>query len=63
MDTPYRLQKLLEEVNLTFGKNRRVTLGINITLENEMFFRGAISDVIKQLHLKKAEFVLVVHTK
>jgi 16S rRNA (cytidine1402-2'-O)-methyltransferase len=63
MDTPYRLQKLLEEIGLTFGKNRRVTLGINITLENEMFLRGTISDVIKQLHMKKAEFILVVHAK
>jgi 16S rRNA (cytidine1402-2'-O)-methyltransferase len=63
MDTPYRLQKLLEEISQTFGKNRRVTLGLNITLENERFLRGSISEVIKQLNVKKAEFVLVVHEK
>lgn len=63
MDTPYRLTKLLEEVMQTFGKNRKVTLGLNITQENEKFLRGSIFDVIKQLNLKKAEFVLVVHEK
>ncbi len=63
MDTPYRLTKLLEEVMQTFGKNRKVTLGVNITQENEKFLRGTISDVIKQLNLKKAEFVLVIHGK
>lgn len=63
MDTPYRLQKLLEEVGQTFGKNRRVTLGINITMENEKFLRGTIYDVTKQLTYKKAEFVLIVHSK
>lgn len=63
MDTPYRLTKLLDEVAQTFGKNRRVTLGLNITQENEKFLRGSISEVIKQLNFKKAEFILVVHQK
>lgn len=63
MDTPYRLTKLLEEVMHTFGKNRKVTLGLNITQENEKFLRGAIIDVIKQMNLKKAEFVLIIHGK
>ncbi len=63
MDTPYRLQKLLEEVGQTFGKNRRVTLGINITMENEKFLRGTISEVTKQLTQKKAEFILIIHSK
>ncbi|MBW6473957.1 MAG: 16S rRNA (cytidine(1402)-2'-O)-methyltransferase [Anaerolineaceae bacterium] len=63
MDTPYRLQKLLEEVGQTFGKNRRITLGINITMDNEIFLRGTVVEVIKQLNQKKAEFILVVHAK
>jgi len=63
MDTPYRLQKLLEEVSQTFGKNRRITLGINITMENEKFLRGTVAEIIKQLNQKKAEFILVVHAK
>ena len=63
MDTPYRLQKLLEEVSQTFGKNRRITLGINITMENEKFLRGTVAEIMKQLNQKKAEFILVVHAK
>ena len=63
MDTPYRLQRLLEEAAQTFGNNRRITLGVNLTMENERFFRGPISQVIKQLNVKKAEFMLVVHPK
>jgi len=63
MDTPYRLQKLLEEVSQTFGKNRRITLGINITMDNEKFLRGTVSEITKQLNQKKAEFILVVHAK
>ena len=63
MDTPYRLQKLLEEVGQTFGKNRRMTLGINITMDNEKFLRGTVAEISKQLNLKKAEFILVVHAK
>ena len=63
MDTPYRLTKLLEEVALTFGKNRQVTLAVNITMDNEQYYRGSVSEVISQLTTKKAEFILVVHTK
>ena len=63
MDTPYRLAKLLEEVAITFGKNRQVTLAVNITMENEQYYRGPVSDVISQLKTKKAEFILVVHSK
>lgn len=63
MDTPYRLQKLLDEVGQTFGKNRRITLGINITMDNEKFLRGTVAEIIKQLNQKKAEFILVVHAK
>jgi 16S rRNA (cytidine1402-2'-O)-methyltransferase len=63
MDTPYRLQKLLEEVGQTFGKNRRITLGINITMDNEKFLRGTVVEISRQLNQKKAEFILVVHAK
>ncbi len=63
MDTPYRLTKLLEEVAITFGKNRQVTLAVNITMENEQYYRGPVSEVLSQLITKKAEFILVVHAK
>ncbi len=61
MDTPYRLVKLLEEVGRLFGKNRRITLATNITMENEKYYRGTIADVSREIQQKKAEFILVVH--
>lgn len=63
MDTPYRLEKLLEEVEQTFGKNRRITLAINITMENEKFLRGTVAEITQHLTQKKAEFILIVHSK
>jgi 16S rRNA (cytidine1402-2'-O)-methyltransferase len=61
MDTPYRLTKLLDEISRTFGKNRQITLAVNITMENEQYYRGTIAEVISALTLTKAEFMLVVH--
>ena len=63
MDTPYRLQKLLEEVGQTFGRNRRITLAINITMGNEKFLRGTVAEITQQLTQKKAEFILIIHSK
>lgn len=63
MDTPYRLIKLVEEVGNNFGKNRRITLATNMTMENEKYYRGTVSEVLKQLNQKKAEFILVVHSR
>jgi 16S rRNA (cytidine1402-2'-O)-methyltransferase len=63
MDTPYRLSKLLEEAAKTFGKNRRITLAMNLTLDNEKILRGSFADIIPQINSKKAEFILVVHNR
>ncbi|OJX46132.1 MAG: 16S rRNA (cytidine(1402)-2'-O)-methyltransferase [Chloroflexi bacterium 44-23] len=61
MDTPYRLVKLLDEIGHLFGKNRRITLATNITMENEKYYRGSIAEVSREIQQKKAEFILVVH--
>jgi len=63
MDTPYRLVKLLDEVNTTFGSGRLVTLACDITLASEKIYRGRISDVKKQVGEKKAEFILILHAQ
>lgn len=63
MDTPYRLTKILDEAGKVFGKNRRITLGTNITQDNEKFYRGTIAEVISQVQQKKAEFILVIHAR
>jgi len=61
MDTPYRLEKLIAEVGKTFGNNRKATLAINITQENEQYLRGSLKDIQRQVQGRKAEFMLVVH--
>ncbi len=61
MDTPYRLEKLISETGNTFGNNRKATLAINITQENEQYLRGSLKSLQKQIHGKKAEFMLVIH--
>jgi 16S rRNA (cytidine1402-2'-O)-methyltransferase len=61
MDTPYRLTALLQDVAKMFGKGQRVTLACNLTLPNEIIFRGPVQDVIHQAGGRKAEFILVLH--
>ena len=63
MDTPYRLTRILEDVSQAFGKNRKITLALNISMDDEKILRGSVSEVMNQLKLKKAEFILVVHSK
>lgn len=61
MDTPYRLVKLLHEVNSVFGKKQIVTLSCDLTLATENIFRGTISDVQNKVGKRKAEFILIIH--
>ena len=61
MDTPYRLGKLLEEVETVFGKNRQVTLAIDLTLHSELVLHGSLAEIRQRIQARKGEFVLVVH--
>ena len=61
MDTPYRLGKLLEEVETVFGKNRQVTLAIDLTLYSELVLHGSLAEIRQRIQARKGEFVLVVH--
>jgi 16S rRNA (cytidine1402-2'-O)-methyltransferase len=63
LDTPYRLSALLEDVSKIFGKNRRVTLGFDLTLSSEMIFRGTAGDIARQTNNRKGEYVLVIHAE
>lgn len=60
MDTPYRLESLLEDVSKTFGKGQSVTLACDLTLCSEKIYRGSIGEVRQQLGKRKAEFILVI---
>ena len=61
MDTPYRLGKLLEEIQTILGKNRKVTLACNLTQPEEKIYRGPIAEITKKVGKQKAEFILILH--
>lgn len=61
MDTPYRLAALLDDVEKTFGKGQRLTLGFDLTQDSELILRGTPSEVKKALGPRKGEFMLIVH--
>jgi 16S rRNA (cytidine1402-2'-O)-methyltransferase len=61
MDTPYRLGKLLSEVKVNFGKNRLITLAIDLTLPVECLFHGPISEISQNVKDRKGEFILILH--
>jgi len=61
MDTPYRLEKLLLEIRQTFGKNRLVTLAMDLTLESEEILHGSVTEILPRVKNRKSEFMLIVH--
>lgn len=61
MDTPYRLERMLQDVQSTFGKGRMITLGLNLTLPNEKILHQPVGEIIRQLKGQKSEFILIVH--
>jgi 16S rRNA (cytidine1402-2'-O)-methyltransferase len=62
MDTPYRLGKLLDELEGVFGGGQRITLACDLTLPSESIFRGGISSLRRQVGKRKAEFILILHS-
>lgn len=61
MDTPYRLQRTLEEIEKVFGKGQKITLACDLTLKTESIYRGSVREIRNQLKKSKAEFILVLH--
>lgn len=61
MDTPYRLSKLLEEVQTEFGKNLDILLACDLTLKKETVFRGSIGDILPKVTGQKREFILILN--
>ncbi len=60
MDTPYRLGKLLLEVQQAFGKKQRVFLACDLTLPGERLYLGTVEEVIQLTNNRKAEFILIL---
>jgi len=61
MDTPYRLQTLLTEVQKVFGPGQSATLASNLTLPSEHIYRGRIKEILNEVQGVKAEFILVLY--
>jgi 16S rRNA (cytidine1402-2'-O)-methyltransferase len=61
MDTPYRLTKLLEEVQAVFGKNQDILLACDLTLKKEAVFRGSVGNILPQVSGSKREFILILN--
>ncbi len=61
MDTPYRLTKLLREVESVFGKNQDILLACDMTLKKEAIFRGTIKEILPKVSGQKREFILILN--
>ena len=65
MDTPYRLVRLLEDVQKAFGTNCYCVLAFELTGEREKFFRGTVQSILAKAQAVqlKGEFVLMVNNR
>lgn len=63
METPYRLKAILTDIVKIFGTAARVSVGFDLTLPKEKFYRGEASKILKEVEEKnlKGEFVLVIN--
>lgn len=60
METPYRLTKLLEELN-KLNLKREIFLACDLGSQNEVLLRGMVAGVLKKIEgQEKREFVLVI---
>jgi 16S rRNA (cytidine1402-2'-O)-methyltransferase len=65
LDTPYRLKKLLMEVNSIFGENQPIVLAYNLTMNDQKLFRGKAGNILKDAEKRnlKGEFVLLIDNR
>lgn len=62
MDTPYRMQKMIDELVLHIPQ-RRILVGIDMTQPTEQILEGLPSQVKGQISVKKAEFMILVYAE
>jgi 16S rRNA (cytidine1402-2'-O)-methyltransferase len=61
MDTPYRLTKLLTEVQAIYGKKQDILLACDLTQKTEAIFRGQIATILPKVSGQKMEFMLILN--
>lgn len=59
MDTPYRLNKLIDELNAVCP-NRIAFLGLELNKEDESLIKGTISYIKSRINNEKKEFILIL---
>jgi 16S rRNA (cytidine1402-2'-O)-methyltransferase len=64
-ESPYRILKLMDELEKHFGSERQVAVGREISKLHETYYRGTIQEVINQLKsgILKGEMVVVLAGK
>lgn len=62
LETPYRLKAILSDIVHILGKDLRLSIGFELTTENERFLRGTAEQVLKiaEQEALKGEFVIVI---
>ena len=60
MDTPYRMQRLLQEVQQTFGKKQDIFLACDLTMSEEHLYLGSVDEILTRTQNRKAEFILIL---
>ncbi|MBI9071427.1 MAG: 16S rRNA (cytidine(1402)-2'-O)-methyltransferase [Melioribacteraceae bacterium] len=65
METPYRLKAILADIKKLFGQHQKIVLAYKLTMPEEKFYRGTVSDILKIAEDKslKGEFVLLVDNR
>lgn len=61
MDTPYRLSKLLQEVETVFGRNRMATLALDVSLPIELILHATLAELRLRVQARKGEFILILY--
>jgi len=65
LETPYRLQALLADIS-EVSPDRKIFIGMNLTMPNEMKFRGTAAEILQDLKSTfgeakvKEEFVIII---
>lgn len=65
METPYRLQRIIDDFLSEFGNDMQICLAYKLTMPEENIFRGTISDIKKVINKMelKGEFVLIADNR
>lgn len=58
MDTPYRLERLLDEIS-KINAEANIFLAMNLNSADEQLLRGSVSEISKKIKNSKSEFILI----